>query len=86
MEGFSHSLARDVGPRGVTVNCVAPGFVDTEMTASLGEDNLDRIKRRSALGRFPSSDEVAAGIEYLLSPSAAGVTGTTLTIDAGNTA
>lgn len=86
MEGFTHSLARDVGPRGITVNCIAPGFVDTEMTASLGDDNLERIKRRAALGRFPSSDEVAAGIEYLLSPSAAGVTGTTLTIDAGNTA
>ena len=86
MEGFTHSLARDVGPRGITVNCIAPGFVDTEMTATLGDDNLERIKRRAALGRFPSSDEVAAGIEYLLSPSAAGVTGTTLTIDAGNPA
>lgn len=86
MEGFTHSLARDVGPRGITVNCIAPGFVDTEMTASLGDENLERIKRRAALGRFPSADEVAAGIEYLLSPSAAGVTGTTLTIDAGNTA
>jgi len=86
MEGFTHSLARDVGPRGITVNCVAPGFVDTEMTESLGEENLERIKRRAALGRFPSSTEIAAGIEYLLSPSAAGITGTTLTIDAGNTA
>lgn len=86
MEGFTHSLARDVGPRGITVNCIAPGFVDTEMTASLGDENLERIKRRAALGRFPSADEVAAGIEYLLSSSAAGVTGTTLTIDAGNTA
>ena len=86
MYGAVKTLALEKSLEGIKVNMVSPGFVDTEMTASLGEDNLDRIKRRSALGRFPSSDEVAAGIEYLLSPSAAGVTGTTLTIDAGNTA
>jgi 3-oxoacyl-[acyl-carrier protein] reductase len=86
MEGFTHSLARDVGSRGVTVNCIAPGFVDTEMTTSLDAESLKKIKRRAALGRFPSHEEVVGGVEYLLSESAAGITGTTITIDAGNTA
>ncbi len=86
MEGFTRSLARDVGPRNVTVNAVAPGFLETEMTSSLGERNLDRIKGRSALGRFADVDEVAAGVGYLLSDAAAAVTGTTLTIDGGSTA
>jgi 3-oxoacyl-[acyl-carrier protein] reductase len=86
MEGFTRSLARDVGRRGVTVNAVAPGFLSTDMTAVLGERDLDRIKGRSALGRFADVDEVAAAISYLLSDAAAGVTGTTITVDAGSTA
>jgi 3-oxoacyl-[acyl-carrier protein] reductase len=86
LEGFTRSLARDLGPRGVTVNCVAPGFVDTEMTAVLAGESLDRIRRRSALGRFPDPDEIAAAVEYLLAPASAGITGTVLTVDAGNSA
>ena len=86
MEGFTRSLARDVGPRGVTVNAVAPGFLSTEMTSSLGDDNLERIRKRSALGRFAGVDEVAAAVGYLMSEAAAGVTGTTVTVDAGSTA
>ena len=86
LEGFTHSLARDVGSRGVTVNCIAPGFVDTEMTVALGSENLDKIKRRAALGRFPTPQEIASGVDFLLSEAAAGITGTTITIDAGNTA
>lgn len=86
LEGFSRSLARDLGPREVTVNCVAPGFVETEMTSGLSAGNLERIRRRSALGRSPSQDEVAASVMYLMSPSAAGVTGTVITVDAGSTA
>lgn len=85
MEGFTRSLARDVGPRGVTVNAVAPGFLETEMTSALG-DQLDRIRRRSALGRFAGLDEVAAAVSFLLSDAGAGVTGTTITVDAGSTA
>jgi 3-oxoacyl-[acyl-carrier protein] reductase len=86
LEGFSRSLSRDLGPRGVTVNCIAPGFMETEMTRELDQGKLGSIVRRSALQRLPALSEVVAGIAYLLSPSAAGITGTTLTIDGGNVA
>ncbi|GAB2468142.1 SDR family NAD(P)-dependent oxidoreductase [Jatrophihabitans fulvus] len=86
MEGMTRSLARDVGRRGVTVNAVAPGFLETQMTAGLSEVNLDRIATRSALGRFAAVDEVAAGVSFLLSDAGAGITGTTITIDGGSTA
>ena len=86
LEGFTRSLARDLGSRQVTVNCVAPGFVETEMSSTMGDENMARVRRRSPLGRFPSPDEVSAAVEYLLSPAAAGVTGTVLTVDAGATA
>lgn len=86
LEGMTRSLARDVGRRGVTVNAVAPGFLETQMTAGLSEVNLDRIQSRSALGRFAEPDEVAAGVSFLLSDAGAGITGTTITIDGGSTA
>lgn len=86
LEGFTRSLARDLGRRKVTVNAVAPGFLTTEMTSVLGDDNLERIKGRSALSRFAEVDEVAGAVAYLLTPEAQGVTGTTLTVDAGSTA
>jgi 3-oxoacyl-[acyl-carrier protein] reductase len=85
LEGFTRSLARDLGRRGVTVNCVAPGFVATEMTDVLG-GQLERIKKRSPMDRFATPEEIAGAIAYLLSADAAGVTGTVLTVDAGSTA
>lgn len=86
LEGFTRSLARDVGKRGVTVNAVAPGFMETDMTSALGAENLLRIRKRSALERFADPAEVAAGVSYLIGPDAAAVTGTVLTIDGGSTA
>ncbi|WP_336488016.1 SDR family NAD(P)-dependent oxidoreductase [Methylobacterium nigriterrae] len=84
--GFTKSLAREVGHLGITVNAVAPGFVDTEMTAGLGEADRDRIARRSALRRLAEAEDVAAAVDYLLGPGGRNVTGTVLTVDAGNTA
>ena len=84
--GFTRSLAREVGQLGITVNAVAPGFVATEMTRGLGERQREQIMRRSALQRLPEAQDVAAAVEFLLSDKAKNITGTTLTVDAGNTA
>jgi 3-oxoacyl-[acyl-carrier protein] reductase len=84
--GFTRSLAREVGPLGITVNAVAPGFVETDMTQELEGAQREQIKRRSALRRLPDLDDVAAAVEFLLSDKAKNITGTTLTVDAGNTA
>jgi 3-oxoacyl-[acyl-carrier protein] reductase len=86
MIGFTRSLAREVGRTGVTVNAVAPGFVDTEMTGGLTEEHREQIVRRSALRRLVEVDDVAAAVEYLLSDGARNVTGTVITVDAGSTA
>lgn len=86
LEGFTQSLAREVGKAGITVNCVAPGYMQTEMTSSLQGDKLESIKRRSPLGRLATPDDAAAAVLYLLSEQASAVTGTVLTVDAGSTA
>jgi len=86
MLGFTRSLAREVGRLGVTVNAVAPGFIDTEMTAGLTGDQRDRIASRSALKRLAEADDVAGAVSYLMSEAARNITGTTITVDAGNTA
>lgn len=84
--GFTRSLAREVGRAGVNVNSVAPGFLDTEMTRGLQSRQRDQIARRSALRRLPDIDDVAYAVEYLLSDKAKSITGTVITVDAGNTA
>lgn len=84
--GFTRSLAREVGSLGITVNAVAPGFVATEMTRELGPGHRTQIARRSALGRMALIDDVASAVEFLVSPAAANITGTVLTVDAGATA
>ena len=84
--GFARSLAREVGKLGITVNAISPGFVDTELTQGLSEDQRRRIAGRSALRRLPESEDVARMVEYLLGDGGRNVTGSVLTIDAGNTA
>jgi 3-oxoacyl-[acyl-carrier protein] reductase len=71
---------------GVNVNSVAPGFVDTEMTQGLNDEHRQQIMRRSALRRLADADDVADAVEFLLSDKAKNITGTVLTVDAGNTA
>jgi 3-oxoacyl-[acyl-carrier protein] reductase len=84
--GFTRSLAREVGQLGITVNAVAPGFIATEMTDELNESQREQIARRSALKRMAEPIDVARSIEFLLGDGGRNVTGTILTIDAGNTA
>src|SRR5215468_6048726 len=84
--GFTRSLAREVGKVGITVNAIAPGFIDTELTQTLGGEGRDRIAKRSALRRLPEVDDVGRMVEYLFSDGGRNVTGTVFTIDAGNTA
>jgi 3-oxoacyl-[acyl-carrier protein] reductase len=86
MIGFTRSLAREVGRLGVNVNAVAPGFVDTDMTQQLDDEQRQKIARRSALRRLPDGTDVANAVEFLLGDKARSITGTVLTVDAGNTA
>jgi 3-oxoacyl-[acyl-carrier protein] reductase len=84
--GFTRSLAREVGPLGVNVNAVAPGFVDTEMTEGLQGTRRDQVIRRSPLNRLAEIDDIANAVAYLLGDKARNITGTVLTVDAGSTA
>ncbi len=84
--GFTRSLAREVGRMGVTVNAVAPGFVATEMTAAMKDEDRDRIVRRSSLRRLVEVGDVANAVAFLMSDQAKNITGTVVTVDAGSTA
>jgi 3-oxoacyl-[acyl-carrier protein] reductase len=85
MIGFTKSLAREVGQLGITVNTVAPGFLDTEMTGEMEQSHKDTIARRSALRRMPEVVDVANAVAFLISEQARNITGIVLTVDAGNT-
>ena len=86
LNGFTRALAREVGQLGITVNAVAPGFVATEMTREMDAKQREQIIRRSALRRLPEPADVAATVRFLLSDEARNITGTTLTVDGGNSA
>jgi len=84
--GFTKSLARELGPLGITVNAVAPGFVDTRMTDGLEGVQREQIMRRSPLKRLVEAEDVAETVAFLLSDAARNITGTVMTVDAGSTA
>jgi len=81
--GMSRALARELGSRGITVNCVAPGFIDTDMTRELPEESRVALQQQIALGRLGQPAEIAAAVGFLASPGASYVTGTTLHVNGG---
>ncbi len=83
IEGFSRSLAREIGSRGITVNCIAPGFIDTDMTRALQEKQIETLMSQIPLARFGKPEEIAAAVGFLASDSGAYITGETLHINGG---
>ena len=81
--GFSKSLAREVGSRNITVNCIAPGFIDTEMTRALSEQRRQALVGQIPLGRLGRTEDVAAAVAFLASPGADYITGCTLHVNGG---
>ena len=81
--GFSKSLAREVGSRNITVNCVAPGFIDTDMTRSLASEHQQSLIQHVPLGRLGRPEEVASAVAFLASSNAGYITGTTLHVNGG---
>ena len=84
LEGFARSLARELGSRGIRVNALAPGFLETDLSATLSPENRGRIARRTALGRLGLPADVVGAVEFLTSQSAGFITGQVLTIDGGS--
>ncbi|MEA2009247.1 MAG: 3-oxoacyl-[acyl-carrier-protein] reductase [Actinomycetota bacterium] len=81
--GFSKSIAREIGSRNITVNVVAPGFIETDMTEELGTEIAEEVASRVAIGRLGRPEEIAAAVGYLASDDAAYVTGQTIVVDGG---
>jgi 3-oxoacyl-[acyl-carrier protein] reductase len=85
LDGFGRGLARELGPLGIRVNSVVPGFFDSELTAGVTPENRDRITRRTPLGRLGTVQDVLEAVLYLVSPAASFITGQSLVIDGGIT-
>ena len=83
MIGFTKSLAREVGSRGITVNCVAPGFIDTDMTRALDDAQREQLLRGIPLGRLGTAEEIATAVAFLVSAGAAYITGETIHVNGG---
>lgn len=83
IEGFTRALAREVGTRGITVNTVAPGFIDTDMTAELSDSQRAEMMQRIPLGRMGDAEEVAAAVSFLVSDEAGYITGETVHVNGG---
>lgn len=81
--GMSRALAREIGSRNITVNCVAPGFIDTDMTKVLGEEQTAALLQQIPLGRLGAPEDIAAAVNFLASPQASYITGTTLHVNGG---
>jgi len=86
LDGLTRSLARELGSRGITVNSVAPGYLQTEMSYGLDDDQLAQITRRTPIGRLGELEDAAAAVRFLASPEAAFITGQVLVVDGGLTA
>ena len=84
--GFTKSLSRELGKANITVNCIAPGYMETDMTQGIATEKLSSIKRRSPSGKLAGVNDVAASVSFLLGEGGSMITGTTITIDAGSTA
>ena len=83
MMGFTRALARELGPRGITVNAIAPGFIDTDMTRGLGEETRDQLLGQIPLKRLGEPEEIADAVVFLAGPMASYITGTTLHVNGG---
>jgi 3-oxoacyl-[acyl-carrier protein] reductase len=81
--GMSRALAREIGSRNITVNCVAPGFIDTDMTRELSEQQTAALLQQIPVGRFGMPEDIAAAVTFLASPQAGYITGTTLHVNGG---
>ncbi len=81
--GMTRALARELGSRNITVNCVAPGFIETDMTKALNPEQIAFLEKQIALGRFGQPDDIAAAVVFLAGPGASYITGTTLHVNGG---
>lgn len=81
--GFTRALARETGSRGITVNCIAPGFIDTDMTATLADGQHDKLLEQIPLGRLGLAEDIAYAVEFIASPAAGYITGEVLNVNGG---